>query len=122
MCYCLKLLEETCKEYINKLKSILTGMWSEIMKVRGIMIDPYFTNLYTLIYSCILQKQLMEVFCKKVVLENFVKFYWKTPVLESLFNKVYKKRLEHRCFPVKFTKFLRAPILKNSCEWVKIAP
>ena len=93
MCYCLKLLEETCKEYINKLKSILTGMWSEIMKVRGIMIDPYFTNLYTLIYSCILQKQLMEVFCKKVVLANFVKFYWKTPVLESLFNKVYKKRL-----------------------------
>ena len=44
------------------------------MKVRGIMIDPYFTNLHTLIYSCILQKQLMEVFCKKVVLENFVNF------------------------------------------------
>ena len=98
MCYCLKLLEETCKEYINKLKSILTGMWSEIMQVRGIMIDPYFTNLHTLIYSCILQKQLMEVFCKKFVLENFVNF------------------------TVKFTKFLRAPILKNSCEWVKIAP
>ena len=23
---------------------------------------------------------------------------------------------QHRCFPVEFTKFLRAPILKNSCE------
>ena len=44
-----------------------------------------------------------------------------TPVLESLFNKVVglltynfvKKRLQHRCFPVKFEKFLRTPILKN---------
>ena len=26
-----------------------------------------------------------------------------------------KKRLQHRCFPVKFGKLLRAPILKNIC-------
>ena len=26
-----------------------------------------------------------------------------------------KKRLQHRCFPVKFDKFLRTPILKNIC-------
>ena len=26
------------------------------------------------------------------------------------------KRLQHRCFPVKFEKFLRTPILKNICE------
>ena len=45
-------------------------------------------------------------------------------MLESLFNKVtgvkacnfIKKRLQHRCFPVKFAKFLRTPILKNFCE------
>ena len=43
-------------------------------------------------------------------------------MLESLFNKVaglktcnfIKKR--QRCFPVEFAKFLRTPILKNSCE------
>ena len=65
-----------------------------------------------------LQKQPPEVFCKKVSLE-IRKFHKKTPVLESLFNKVLdlqtckfiKKRLQHRCFPVKFAKFLRAPIL-----------
>ena len=52
------------------------------------------------------------------------KFYRKTPVLESIFNKVaglkacnfIKKRLQHRCFPVKFAKFLRTPTLKNICE------
>ena len=27
-----------------------------------------------------------------------------------------KKRLQHRCFPVKFAKFLRIPILKNICK------
>ena len=27
-----------------------------------------------------------------------------------------KKRLQHMCFPVKFHKFLRTPILKNICE------
>ena len=48
----------------------------------------------------------------------------KTPVLESLLNKAagvqacnfIKKRLQHGCFPVKFAKFLRAPILKNIYE------
>ena len=45
-------------------------------------------------------------------------------MLESLFNKVaglracnfIKKRLQHRCFPVKFANLLRTLILKNICE------
>ena len=45
-------------------------------------------------------------------------------MLESLFNNVaslqagtlLKKRLEHKCFPVKFAKFLRMSILKNICQ------
>ena len=36
-------------------------------------------------------------------------------MLESVLNFI-KKRLKERCFPVKFTKFLRTPILKNICE------
>ena len=54
---------------------------------------------------------------------QFLKYHRKTPVLESLFNKVpglacnfIEKRLPHRCFPMKFEKFLRANILKNICE------
>ena len=30
--------------------------------------------------------------------------------------QLYQKRLQHRCFPVKFAKLLRTPILKNICE------
>ena len=45
-------------------------------------------------------------------------------MLKSLFDKVaglnvfnfIKKRLQHKCFPVKFAKSLRIPILKNICE------
>ena len=43
-------------------------------------------------------------------------------MLESLFDKVavlqpsnfIKERLQHRCFPLNITKFLKTPILKNS--------
>ena len=31
-------------------------------------------------------------------------------------NTFTKKRLQHRCFPVKFETFLRTPILKKICE------
>ena len=49
------------------------------------------------------------------------KFHRETPVLESFFDKVaglqvrnfIKKRLQQSYFPVKFVKFLKAPMLKN---------
>ena len=55
---------------------------------------------------------------------EFCKFHWKTVALLCLFHKVarlqacnvIKKRLLHNCFPVKFEKFLRTPILKNIGE------
>ena len=63
------------------------------------------------------QKHLPEVFYKKSVLR-------KITVLESLFNKVaglktcnfIKKRLQRRCFLVKFAKCLRTSFLKKICE------
>ena len=53
---------------------------------------------------------------------KFCKLHRKTPVLEPLFIKVLglkawnfiKKRLQHRCFPVKSVKFLRTPLLQNT--------
>ena len=44
-------------------------------------------------------------------------------MLESLYNKVaglhasklFKKRLQRRCFPVNIAKFLRTIIFKNDC-------
>ena len=48
----------------------------------------------------------------------------KTPVLETLFNKIaglqacnfIKKRLQYKCFCMNIAKFLRRPILKSICE------
>ena len=45
-----------------------------------------------------------QMFFKIGVLKKLCKFHTKTPVLESRFNK---KRLQRRCFLVKFAKFLR---------------
>ena len=69
-----------------------------------------------------IRKQPPEGFCKKGVLKKIHKIHQKTPVLESLFNRVLglrpatlsKKRLQHRCSHVNFVKFLRAPFLQNT--------
>ena len=60
-------------------------------------------NIFYYIFST-LQKQPPDVFCKKGLLKNSANFLEKHP-LGSLF---IIKRLQHRCFPLKFVKFLRA--------------
>ena len=67
-----------------------------------------------------------EVFCKKGVLRNFAKFIGKH-LCQSLFFKnvaglrlatLLKKRLQHRCFPVNFVKFLKTPFSIEQLWWV----
>ena len=67
-----------------------------------------------------------QIFLKIGVEKKFRRFHRKTPVLESLFNKVaglqacnfITNRLQHRCFPVKFTKFLRTLFLTEHLWWL----
>ena len=63
------------------------------------------------------------MFCKFRYSWKFRKFHRKTPVSESLFNKLaglkscnfVKKRFQHKCyFPVKFAKFLKTPFLRKT--------
>ena len=45
-------------------------------------------------------------------------------MLESLFNKVFQtllKTLQHRCFPVKFVKFLRLPFSTEHLQWLLLS-
>ena len=59
---------------------------------------------------------------------KFCKFYRKTSVLDSLFNKAaglkacnpIKERLQHRCFPMKFEKFLRTPFFTKEFQWLHL--
>ena len=64
----------------------------------------------------------------KQVFLKILQFHWKTPMLESLLNKVaglkawnfIKKRLQHRYFPMKLAKFWRTLFLQNisgGCFW-----
>ena len=53
----------------------------------------------------------LQMFFKIGVLKKLCRFRRKTPVLEPRFNK---KRLQRRCFLVKFAKFLRTPFLQNT--------
>ena len=81
------------------------------------------------------EEDVMIKFCQKQsfadVLQNrcpskLRKFHRRKPVLGSLLNKVVgpkvcnfiKKRPQHRCFPVKCLKFLRAPFLTEHLWWL----
>ena len=63
------------------------------------------------------RSSLPNVFCKTGVLRNFAKFTEKSLSQSLFFNKVvgaatlFNKRLWHRYFPVKFSKFLRTHFL-----------
>ena len=57
-------------------------------------------------------------------LKNFENLNGKKPVLEALSKKVagflgtiFKKRLQHRRFPVKLAKFLKAPFFTKHLWW-----
>ena len=63
----------------------------------------------------------LEVFCRKwCSYKNFANFTGKGLCWSVILIKVVKnfveKRLQHRCFPLKFAKFLRTPISKNIQE------
>ena len=54
---------------------------------------------------------------------KFRKFHRKISVLESFLSKVvglklYYKRLQHSCSPVKFIKFLRTPFFTGYLRWL----
>ena len=58
---------------------------------------------------------------KQLLLKFVCNIHRKTPVLESLFNKIpdlqacnfIKKRLQHSCFPVNIAKFLKIPFTEH---------
>ena len=66
------------------------------------------------------------MFFKIGVLKNLANFTRKTSVLESLFKKTgglkawrfIKKRLQHKCFPVNFHKFLKTPFFTEHLRWL----
>ena len=72
-----------------------------------------------------------EVFCKKGVLRNFAKFTGNTCARDSFLIKLQalslrpapflKKSLWHKCFPVNFAKFLRAPFFTKYLWWLHMS-
>ena len=87
--------------------------------VRGI--DEKSLNRCWIVIFAYLKKQSLEAFFKKRCYEKFRKFYKKTLVLESLFNKVadpriynfLKKRLQYRCFSGEISETLSKKVFLN---------
>ena len=70
------------------------------------------------------EKQPLAMLCKKGDHKNFANFQGKHLCWSFFFIKLqfwgpaifFKKRLQNKCFPVKFVKFLKTTILENVCE------
>ena len=74
-----------------------------------------------------IQKQSPEGFFKKVFLKTSTKLTWKHLCWSLFFNKIsglrsvtLKKKLQHRCFPVNFVKFLRSSFLQNTSRRLRL--
>ena len=95
---------------IELLEKIVIGWKSLTVFVKEFILDVWQSSEYVSV-------------SKKIALKNFKKFTGKYLFQSLFFNKVavaglrstnlLKKRLWHRCFPVKFVKFLRTPSLQN---------
>ena len=67
------------------------------------------------------QAEASEVLYKEGVLKIFAVFtgkhLWNLFLLKKrLASNVIEKTIHYSCFPLKFTKFLKIPILKNVCK------
>ena len=73
--------------------------------------NVYFNELQKSIYDEVIntQKQSFRSSSKKGVLQNFSNFAEKIMCTEGLKACNFVKRLQHRCFTVKFAKILRTP-------------
>ena len=90
---------------------------------------------WSFLWIFLVQKQSSRGVLKKRCSWKFRKIHRKTPLSESIFltklqasgfrpSTLSKKRLWHRCFPVKSMKFLRTPFLQNTSGacfyWLRI--
>ena len=56
-------------------------------------------------------------------IKNFANFIGKHPCWNHLLiPRKAKKQLQHRCFPMKFAKFLRTPIFTKLLRWLFLKP
>ena len=83
-------------------------------------------NISVIVSTCFLKtihrSNYSQIFFKIVVLKSLANFIEKRLCWDSLFKKVTrltafnKKRLQHKCFPVKFAKYLRT-FFKEDLLW-----
>ena len=97
----------------------------------SINLVAFHTNICFQMYQCIdhfrkkNRSSRPEVFCKKGVRRNIVKFIGKHKCKSLFLNKVagqvatlLKKRVWHKCFSVNSAKFLRTPFLMERLWWL----
>ena len=112
---------EICSESFTKTQhfQIILSLWelelmTDLLCVYLLCLKIFERKIFWIFVTvAYLKKQQPEVICKKGAIKNFANFTGNHPCC-TLFK--IKLQAWGRFIPVKFTKFLRAPILKSICE------
>ena len=112
--------EVTVHSCFSQVHSSSEKFWKAQMKVNWEASTLLFVNFVKFFRRAIIKKPQSGCLCTFLKIKSVTHIFQETfPVSSSLQTcKFSKKRLQHRCFPVNITKFLRAPILKNICRWL----
>ena len=112
----------------NSLQISMKAKWSvyrEVLSVKWLnfRVVKYDSKICNIYYYIKFRKSIINRWSiKKLFLKNFAIFTGNHLCWSHFFNEnlglqscsLIKKRLQHRCFPVNITKFLRIPVLKTS--------
>ena len=111
----------TCPDRLNK-KTQVAKENTPWLLVFYYLTDAFVLVLFTSSTShphLLCRSSRLQMFFKLSALKNFVNFTgkhlcWSLFLIKLQAWNFVKKRLQHRCFPVKFAKVLRTPVLKNT--------
>ena len=98
-------------KYGNKSNNLSSALTNSKKSLLALSLQKFFSNIKECREECYLnlnRSSHSQVFFKIIVRKNFANFTG-TPVLKVFLQtcNFIKKGLQHRCFPVKFAKFLR---------------
>ena len=89
--------------------------WYVIVRLRNSCLITFYKKYRSSYRRCRSSHRSCSV--KKGLLRNFANFTGKHNQVADLQSASFlQKRFQHKCFPVKFAKLLRTPILQNICN------
>ena len=106
------------KDFFSIYLEVFFGTWPNFTIVK------YNLKISNIYHHIKFRRSIMNRCSIKKLFLKILQYSKSCKILQIFFNEnvglqscnFFKKRLQHRCFPVNIAKFLRTPVLKNICQ------